>query len=433
MLRILLVSFAALALACSGQSGSSGVDLADSGDALGDSATLDARQDVTPDLGSDSDPECRTLGCPCEADLECESGYCVEHPDGGDVCSEFCLDDCSLEDYECVLLQNSGGDAVRICIPLGDSFCDPCQVSADCGSLRAACVPVVDGDRCITPCGAERTCPEGAVCEATVVEGDARDLCVPIDGVCEGCVDRDGDRYGLGPDCLGADPDDENPLTYPGAPETCDGVDNDGDGDVDEGFDFESDTGNCGSCGVRCDHEDGVGICSEGSCAIDSCDEGIGDCDRVFDNGCETDLTDPLRCGSCEFPSAEPGTVCGVCDTGIWTCEPDRFDVVCDRDRGDEAQNPCGGCELLDSAPGDRCGTCSAGVLECESPDLLACVDDPGSEAPDSCAVAQPLRIGWSVGNSATSEHNIRWSPDPVMAPYRTTDETRWSPVEDER
>ena len=430
MLRNLLLTIAALALACSGQSGS-GSPSGDTDGELGDSWVPDVFDTTPTDLGGDVDPACDTLGCPCDEDNECESGYCIEHPDGGSVCSEFCQDDCSLEEYECVLLQNTGGDAVRICIPLGEAFCDECDVAADCGSLLAACVPLVDGDRCITPCGAEQTCPENAVCEATVVEGEARDLCVPIDGVCEGCVDRDGDRYGLGPDCLGDDPDDEDPLTYPGAPETCDGRDNDGDGDIDEGFDFETDALNCGSCGVACEVETGVGACAAGICVVDSCDDGLGDCDGDFENGCETDLTDPALCGACELPSAVPGAICGVCDTGVWTCDPDGFDVICDGDGGDDALNACGGCTVLGSEPGERCGACSAGIYECDGTDDVTCADDPGFEAPDSCAVAQPLRIGWATGEATTGEMVIRWSPDPVMAPYRTTDETRWTSVED--
>ena len=48
----------------------------------------------------------------------------------------------------------------------------------------------------------------------------------PVVDVPSACVDRDGDGYGAGcargPDC-----DDNDPLSHPGAPERCDGFDND--------------------------------------------------------------------------------------------------------------------------------------------------------------------------------------------------------------
>ena len=54
----------------------------------------------------------------------------------------------------------------------------------------------------------------------------------PVVDVPPACGDRDGDGYGAGcargPDC-----DDNDPLSHPGAPERCDGFDNDCDGNAD--------------------------------------------------------------------------------------------------------------------------------------------------------------------------------------------------------
>lgn len=429
-LRLTIVAIAtALIIACGSDDPNSGsVDSGPGQDLDGDGWEIGV-PDASFDVESDS-VDCRTLGCACEADSDCEAGYCLDHPDGGRVCSEFCDDACSVERYECVLIENSGGDAVRICIPERQSFCDRCNVTSDCGSLEAACVPLVDGDWCIVPCGPEQSCPDNAVCEPTVVEGEEAEYCVPLHGVCEGCVDRDGDRFGLGPDCLGEDPDDEDPLTHPGAPETCDGRDNDGDGDADEGFDLTTDPQNCGACGVVCAVEGGTGVCDDGLCRVGDCPEGFADCDLEFDNGCETDLSAPELCGTCGVAAEVPGSPCGTCGTGIWACDADLGDVTCEEGAGDEALNGCGGCGLLEAEPGDPCGTCSAGRYECDGDDAVSCVRDPGDTAPASCAVAQPLRIGWSVGDATTESAAIRWSPAPVMAPYRRTTDMRMSPVE---
>src|SRR5690606_2222378 len=54
-------------------------------------------------------------------------------------------------------------------------------------------------------------------------------------GCAAGCADSDGDGY---PDrsCGGADCADASAETFPGATEACDGIDNDCDGAIDEGF-----------------------------------------------------------------------------------------------------------------------------------------------------------------------------------------------------
>ena len=149
------------------------------------------------------------------------------------------------------------------------------------------------------------------------------EYCNGRDDDCDGMVDEgltesdyfadtDGDGYGAGPamplcgDVPGLVPragdcNDGDPGTTPGAIERCDNIDNDCDGDIDEGA--------SSSCtGANANY-----ICLDGFCEIASCTGTYGDCDLRASTGCETDLAvDGMvsSCGICGAP-------CTDCDGGI--------------------------------------------------------------------------------------------------------------------
>jgi len=119
----------------------------------------------------------------------------------------------------------------------------PCTTDADCAT----------GDLC-----AALFCMEGQCAPATPVDCDdgdecTEDTCVPETAACEHralALDQDGDghagpRPGFtagAPGACGDDCDDTSPLAYPGAVETCDGVDNDCNGIVDDNARYAPDT-----------------------------------------------------------------------------------------------------------------------------------------------------------------------------------------------
>lgn len=91
-----------------------------------------------------------------------------------------------------------------------------------------------------------------------------------VDTGCSACTDADHDGFYAQAGCLTAvDCVDSDPTIRPTAPEACDLVDNNCNGQVDEDFDLETDPNNCGSCGNVC----GPGSsCESHTCTTPPCD-----------------------------------------------------------------------------------------------------------------------------------------------------------------
>jgi hypothetical protein len=103
------------------------------------------------------------------------------------------------------------------------------------------------------------------------------------------------------------DPLDVPPCTQP---ESCNGLDDDCDGPIDEGFDLMTDVMNCGGCGRVCALDHATGGCVAGACTIESCESGFDNCDMRPENGCESSLMSPTSCGSCTTMCGPPDRDC---------------------------------------------------------------------------------------------------------------------------
>jgi alpha-tubulin suppressor-like RCC1 family protein len=156
------------------------------------------------------------------------------------------------------------------------------------------------------------------------------------------------------------------PPRADGGTELCNGVDDDGDGMVDEGFDLQTEVGHCGACGNDCRAKAGVAgaRCVAGRCVVEACEPLRGDCNDDGGDGCETDTaTSPAHCGGCRqacdgtngTPSCAGGACAIACMPGFENCDT-RLDNGCEADLSSAAH--CGRC-------GNRCAvTCSAGYCD---------------------------------------------------------------------
>ncbi len=233
--------------------------------------------------------------------------------------------------------------------------------------------------------------------DAAAVEPDAAAPVEPDAGPPPPREDGDGD----GVTAAEGDCDDDDPAVFPGAPEVCNGDDDDcdgtADGMVEQCYEGPAPTLGVGVChgGTRVCLAGAYGVCREQvRPGREVCGDGIDDdCDGVADDGCDADGDGFTVDG-------------GDCDDADRSVNPDGFEmcngVDDDCDGGvDDAQPAC----YLGPAGTEGVGRCRAGVEACADgvpggcdgqvlPAEEACGnasdDDCDGQTDEGCAAVQP-------------------------------------------
>ena len=320
--------------------------------------------DLQPEDNTEPRPECDPgEGCfldECSDNSECQSGWCVEHM-GQKVCTQSCQEECP-PGWTCSQVGASEPDVVFICVSDFTNLCLPCTAAVDCqgaAGTEDACVDYGDqGAFCGGKCGDDGQCPWGFECQTvTTVDGVELDQCMADTGICP-CTDTAAELglftycqvvndFGT---CQGKRVCTDEGLTdcdaLVPAEETCNGIDDNCNGDVDEG-----------------DVVEGIGVCDDGKeCTQDQC---------LGADGCENM---PVSEGECK--DGDPCTVADHCEEGECVGNP----VLCDDGNPctDDSCDGAGGCVFADNEDdcddGDPCtvadqceaGQCGGVEVPCE-------------------------------------------------------------------
>lgn len=332
----------------------------------------------------------------CTNDEACETGLCEPPPGKDKVCVRQCGNDCRTGEVCTQLTPNRFA-----CQPEKAGLCNACSKDSDCpypadkcvvvngvekvcgrdcafdqkcpGSYRCVNASGLDGSprpqQCIPTsgtctctaatvgqtvscesqngfgrCAGKRVCDGQSGYSACDAKTPAEELCNALDDDCDGQLDEGLASLSCGvgecartvASCAGGQP----AVCQPGSPvpEACDAKDNDCDGVVDDGFDKQTDVDHCGSCGNQCRLANATPRCAAGACQVLSCNPGFDNCNGLHPDGCEVLLaTDVDHCGtcstSCRRPNALASCAAGQCG---FTCLAGYYDLDGD---------PANGCE----------------------------------------------------------------------------------------
>jgi len=335
------------------------------------------------------------------ADDDCDGMIDEGDPGGGAACG-MSMGDCTTGVEACVGGSIVCSGAVEPATETCNGSDEDCDGMTDEGNPGGGAVCGTDFGVCST---GRQQCTSGSlVCMGSTGPDPAGESCNSLDDDCDGTIDEGnpggggacgitvGECAGGTEMCLGG------ALQCMGATgpviETCNTLDDDCDGSVDENFDLANDRNNCGGCGTVCSYPNGIAGCSMSMCALVACADGFFDADMDPSNGCEyacsfrgTEICNGMDddCdGTVDVGLTAPPDFCnpnGVCMGTTPTCggamgwqcsygaDYEPTEVSCDM-----LDNDCNGV-VDDPFPG--VGTsCSRGAGACRTTGTIQCTSD---------------------------------------------------------
>jgi hypothetical protein len=319
---------------------------------------------------------------------------------GQGACQEWGVMVCTMDGSSTECSANPGSASPEICdgldndcdgeIDEGFNIGDPCSVGE--GACQEWGVMICTGDGTGTECSATPGSASPEVCDGLDNDCDGEidegfnvgDPCTVGIGVCQ--------EYGVMVCTMDGSTTECSATAGSASPEVCDGLDNDCDGEIDEGFNV----GDPCTVGIGVCQEYGVMVCTmdgsatecsatAGSASPEVCDGLDNDCDGEIDEG---------------FNVGDPCTVgIGVCqEYGVMVCTMDGSTTECSATAGSASPEVCDGldndCDGTIDEGYDVGDPCTDGQGECLELGVKVCTGDgmgtecsavAGSGSPEVC------------------------------------------------